>query len=170
LLSDSFIIENDIAGRKIMDVQEFADLEAEFVARVSKMVWCNLATQDTQNRPRSRIVHPVWEGTAGWIITRRTSHKAKHLAHNPFVSIAYISDIAKPVYVDCSTAWVDDKIEQQRVWDFILNTPEPYGYNPAISTMFKTIEDANFGLLKLTPWRIEVVSFGTPTQVWRAQA
>ena len=93
------------------------------------MVWCSAATIDSQQRPRSRILHPIWEGAVGWIGTNRNSYKAQHLAQNPYVSLAYITDLFKPVYVDCSAVWVDDLAEKQRIWelfqDFRLPHPRP---------------------------------------------
>ena len=34
--------------------------------------------------------------------------KSRHLAGNPFVSLAYIADVAKPAYADCRAEWVND--------------------------------------------------------------
>ncbi len=45
--------------------ETFAGIEAEFRARVERMVWCNVATVDGQNRPVSRVLHPIWEGSDG---------------------------------------------------------------------------------------------------------
>jgi len=122
--------------------------------RVHRMVWCNVATIDTLNRPRSRILHPLWEAATGWITTRRNLHKAKHLAHNPYVSLAYIADLAKPVYVDCKTEWIDDLDQKQRIWQLCKETPPPVGFDPA--PIYESSDHPNFGLLKLTPWRIEL--------------
>jgi hypothetical protein len=58
-----------------MEVRSFAEIEEGFIRRVHTMVWCNMATVDGKQRPRSRIVHPIWEGQTGWIGTHRTSHK-----------------------------------------------------------------------------------------------
>src|SRR6266571_8652680 len=77
-----------------MEVSSFGEIEAAFLERIQRMVWCNVATIDRRDRPRSRILHPLWEGNIGWITTRRNMHKAKHLAHNPYVSLAYIADVA----------------------------------------------------------------------------
>ena len=86
----------------------FDDIAAEFHERVARMVWCSVATVDAQCRPRSRIVHPIWEGAAGWIGTWRTSVKAGHrapslklkqLERNPHVSLPYVAEVTKPVYV-----------------------------------------------------------------------
>jgi pyridoxine/pyridoxamine 5'-phosphate oxidase len=84
----------------MMVVNNFSEIEQEFIQRVHTIVWCNVATVDSQGRPRSRILHPIWEGSTGWILTQRDSYKSKHLAANPHVSLAYVADITKPVYVD----------------------------------------------------------------------
>jgi general stress protein 26 len=156
-----------------VEVQHFSEIEAEFTQRVHTMVWCSMATVDSQQRPRSRIMHPIWDGATGWIGTRRQSHKARHLARNPHVSLAYIADLAKPVYADCTAEWVDDLAEKQRIWQLFKEAPEPLGYDPA--PLFGSPESEGFGLLKLTPWRIDLVTFPAPsmdegTRVWRNPA
>lgn len=130
------------------------------------MVWCNMATVDEHGRPRSRILHPIWEGQTGWITTRRHSYKGKHLSANPYVSLAYITDIAKPLYVDCYAEWVDDINIKYHVWELVKNAPAPVGFDPA--PIYGQV-DESFGILKLTPWRIELVNLpdGVP-QVWHA--
>jgi uncharacterized pyridoxamine 5'-phosphate oxidase family protein len=156
-----------------MEIQNFAEIEAEFSQRVRTMVWCSMATVDRQGRPRSRVIHPIWEGPVGWIGTHRSSFKSGHLAHNPYISLAYITDLMKPVYVDCTAAWVDDLDQKRRVWDLFKNTPEPVGYDPAID--FIRPDHENFGLLRLTPWRIAIVTFPAPShyegqRIWRRAA
>jgi general stress protein 26 len=152
-----------------MDVFDFSEIEAEFLQRVHTMVWCSVATVDSKQRPRSRILHPIWEGNTGWIGTFRHSHKARHLAQNPHVSLAYIANITQPVYADCVAEWVDDPAVKQRIWDLFLHTPPPLGYDPA--PLFGSPTDDNFGVLKLTPWRIELVTFPAESlnasPVWR---
>lgn len=150
---------------KIIEVTSFAEIETEFIRRVHTWVWCNLATLDSHNRPRSRIVHPIWEGATGWIGTRRHSPKAKHLAHSPYVSLAYIADLAKPVYINCIAEWADDLADKQHVWDMFLAAPPPLGYDPA--PIFQSVDNPNFGLLKLTPWRVELADMPNHIQVWQ---
>lgn len=142
-----------------MRIAAFADIADEFLERVNKMVWCNVATIDRNGRPRSRILHPLWQENVGWITTRRGSPKAKHLEEHPFVSLAYIADVVKPVYVDCAAVWVDDLALKQRIWHLLQTTPPPLGFDPA--PMYGSPEHSDFGLLKLTPWRIEVTSVDT---------
>lgn len=147
-------------------VQSFAEIESEFLARVHKIVWCIVATTDTRYRPRARVLHPIWEGSTGWILTRRHSHKAKHLAHNPYVSLIYMESPAYQIYADCRTEWVEEIAAKQRIWDMFKSVPEPLGYDPA--PLFGSVEDAGTGLLKLTPWRIELADFLNERQVWHA--
>jgi hypothetical protein len=155
-----------------MHITDFAQIETEFIQRVHTMVWCNVATIDTHNRPRSRILHPIWEGSTGWIGTHRDSLKSRHLAHNPYMSLAYIANVMAPVYIDCKAEWIDDLEEKQRIWDLFKNTPEPLGYDPAHD--FVRYDHENFGLLKLMPWRIDLVTFPSPsfaegTKVWKQE-
>lgn len=88
-----------------MDVDSFADIEAEFMARVSRTVWCTVATVDTAGRPRTRVLHPIWEGATGYIATGRQSHKAKHLARNLYVSLTYWDQQHQQVHVDARADW-----------------------------------------------------------------
>jgi general stress protein 26 len=151
-----------------MEVAAFADIESEFLQRVHTMVWCNVATIDSRNRPRSRVLHPIWIDGTGWIATRPTSHKAKHLAANPYVSLAYVADIAKPVYADCYAEWDDSAETKQWLWEQFLNVPPPLGYDMA--PIFGSVDSPGYGVLKLTPWRIELAQFPQPPLVWRNPA
>ncbi len=156
-----------------MEIADFSHIEAEFIGRVHSIVWCSVATVDGKGRPRSRILHPIWEGSTGWIGTHRSSHKARHIDRNPYLSLAYIKDVFKPVYVDCTAEWIDDLDQKQRIWDLFKTTPEPLGYDPAID--FIRYDHEDFGLLRLTPWRIDLVTFPAPsfdagTQVWRKKS
>jgi uncharacterized pyridoxamine 5'-phosphate oxidase family protein len=153
-----------------MEIANFSDIEDEFIARVQSVVWCSVATVDSKGRPRSRILHPIWEGNTGWIGTHRNSHKSHHLDKNPYLSLAYVRDVMQPVYVDCTAEWITDLDVKKRVWDLFKNTPEPIGYDPAHD--FIRYDHENYGLLKLSPWRIDLVNFPAPsfaegTKVWR---
>ncbi len=151
-----------------MKAAAFEDIQAEFIARISKAVYCSMATIDEQSRPRSRIMHPIWEGVnnpVGWAISWPLSHKAKHLERNPHVSLAYIQDKDKPVYVDGRAEWIDDPAEKLRVWELYKTTPPPLGFDP--EPHYGTIHHHYFGLLKFTPWRIELGSLQGEAIVWR---
>src|SRR5438876_9527064 len=98
-----------------MRVSAFADIEKDFLARVRGIVWCSVATVDRKGRPRSRILHPIWEGSTGWIATGRHSFKAKHLATNPHLSLTYWDPNQKQIYAECRAEWEDDPSEKRRI-------------------------------------------------------
>jgi general stress protein 26 len=150
-----------------MEVTAFSEIEKEFIERVHQMVWCNVATLDTRSRLRSRLMHPIWEGARGWIGSRRHTLKARHLAHNPYVSLAYIADVARPVYVDCIAEWKDDLASKQHVWELYASAAPPLGFD--YGTIFASAAEPEFGLLKLTPWRIELADMMNQEnrKVWR---
>lgn len=138
-----------------MEVSSFSEIEEEFQERVKKIVWCTVTSIDRKNRPRSRILHPIWDGPSGYIATGRHSHKAKHFEHNPYVSLTYWDPDHKQIYAECRVSWEDSAEEKARVWELYKSTPEPLGYDlnmfwPGGAT------DANYGLMKLSPWRIEL--------------
>jgi hypothetical protein len=113
-------------------------------------------------------MHPIWEAAAtpiGWIATRRNTLKTRHLELHPFVSLAYVAEIAKPVYIDCQAEWDDTNETKQRVWNLFLTTPEPLGYDPA--PIFQSIDNPEYGILRLVPWRVEVRDVPQPGRVWR---
>jgi hypothetical protein len=153
------------------EVSSFEEIAGEFERRVRRMVWAIVATVDTRGRPRTRLLHPLWEGSTGWIATEPGSLKARHLAGNPHVSIGY-ADAVEPVYVEATAEWVEDAGEKQRVWDFIKGEPGPYGFDPALIPQWKDGPgSARFGLLRVTPWRIEVKGTGAvESRVWRVRA
>jgi general stress protein 26 len=155
-----------------MDVASFAEIEEEFMARVRRIAWCTVATVDAKGRPRTRILHPIWEGSTGWIATGRHSHKEKHLVNNPYVSLSYWDQQHQQIYADCKAEWCDDPSEKQRIWNLYKTTPPPLGYDPQIIWQ-AGIEDPTYGLLKLTPWRIELYALSNvmtqePPKIWRA--
>jgi general stress protein 26 len=152
-----------------MQIDDFSQIADDFLSAVHSQVWCNVATVDRHNRPRSRVLHPIWENdsdtTTGWIATGRTSLKAKHLEHNPHVSVAYLKDPLKPVYIDAVAAWVDEPDEKRRVWTLLQTTPPPLGYDP--TPFFGSVESLAYGLLKLMPTRIELADLFGQARVWR---
>lgn len=155
------------------DVAKFADIEAKFNDVTRRVVWATITTIDRKNRPRSRILHPVWEGSTGWIATGRNSHKAKHIAGNPHISCTYWDQKHEQVMAECKATWADDLATKKRIWDLLKTTPEPVGYDPSLFWK-EGPESADFGVLKLTPWRVEVWSLtdmaqGKPALVWRGR-
>jgi uncharacterized pyridoxamine 5'-phosphate oxidase family protein len=156
--------------------QDFAELEPEFMRRVSRIVWCSVATVDHQGNPRVRLLHPIWEvidgKLAGYIATGRHSFKEKHIARNPYVSLSYWDAAQEQVYVDAKAEWSDAPEERQRIWDLFKSTPPPLGYDPGMIWRNGPLAD-DFGVLRLEPWRVEVWSLEAlaqrqPPLVWRS--
>jgi len=135
---------------------------------VSEAVYCVMATVDRKNRPRTRIMHPIWDGTMGWVISWPASHKAKHLAHNPAVSLAYIANKEKPVYVDGVAEWIEAIEEKQRIWELHRTTPFPLGFDP--QPHYGSLDNPFYGLLRITSWRIELANLGGEPLIWRLGA
>lgn len=155
--------------------QDFAALEPEFMRRVSRIVWCSVATIDRAGNPRTRILHPIYEvidgKPVGYIATGRHSLKEKHLANNPYVSCSYWDAKQEQVYVDAKADWLDAPEERQRIWDLFKSTPPPLGYDPAMIWQAGPVAE-DFGVLRLTPWRVEMWSLEAlanrqPPTVWR---
>jgi len=147
------------------EVARFENIQTEFMHRAQQAVYCNVATVDLKGCPRSRVMHVIWDGPTGWVITWPESHKARHLANNPYVSLAYVYDPKKPVYVDCTAAWIKDVGEQQRVWELHKTIPPPLGFDP--TPHYGTLEGKYFGLLRFLPWRMELAELGSESLIWR---
>jgi hypothetical protein len=138
------------------EIRDFSAIEEEFMARVRRIVWCTVATVDERGRPRTRILHPIWQGPLGWIGTGRHSLKERHLARTPYVSLTYWDPTHQQVYVECRAAWDDRPEEKRRVWDLYKATPPPLGYDLSIIPGWTSPDAPAFGLLRLEPYRIEL--------------
>ena len=69
-----------------MEITSFNEIADDFIELAHSVVYCSAATIDRRGRPRSRMLHTIWElvdgRPVGWIATVPSSHKAKHLAHH----------------------------------------------------------------------------------------
>jgi general stress protein 26 len=153
-------------------VATFEELAPELTRRVTRIVWCTMATADARGRIRSRILHPLWDGRTGWLLTGRQSAKAKELDARPWASLTYIDGAQEQVHLDCRTSWEERLTEKRRLWDWFKSVPPPLGYDPGLF-FTEGVESPNFGALRLEPWRVELWSLadlmaGTPPQVWKA--
>ena len=151
----------------MVEALSFSQIQTEFLARIRGAVYCSMATIDRKSRPRSRVMHPIWDGPVGWVISWPASHKAKHLKRNPFVSLAYIHNEVKPVYIDALAVWETDIDEKQRIWKLHKTSPPPLGFDP--QPHYGSIDHQHFGLLKFTPWRIELADLHGDSIVWRQE-
>lgn len=135
----------------------FMEIEQEFHATAARIVWATVTTVDADGHPFSRILHPIWEGATGYIATGRHTLKTKHLAGNSAVAVAYWDQAHDSIMAQCRAEWCDDVPTKRHVWELFKTTPPPLGYDPALFFQGDAA-DAAFGVLMLTPWRIDVWS------------
>jgi hypothetical protein len=139
----------------------YAHASSAFVEMAHRIVWCSVATVDRAGRPRSRVLHPIWEwdGTSltGWIATGPTPTKRAHLQHSPYVSCNYWATTHDTCTAECQASWAFDEETRLRVWDRFEHAPAPVGYDPAIVPPWKDgpLSPA-FAVLRLEPWRLRV--------------
>ena len=133
-----------------------------FVRMAHSIVWATVTTVDADSKPRSRILHPIWEwdGTdlLGWVATVPTPLKRAHLAVHPDVSVSYWTTTQDTCSADCLVEWYTDDETRAAVWEKFATGPEPVGYDPRIIPMWRdgpTSEE--FAVLRLSPHRLRVM-------------
>lgn len=136
-------------------------------ALVKEAVWAFLATAGG-TQPHVRVIHPIWEGTTVWMVSRRHSPKARQLERNPRAELFYWTKAGLHLTVTGRAAFVEDAAEKARLW--ALFKAHPVGYDPG--AIWKSADDPEFGLLRLDPVRIEYfdvtqVGRGGQKHVWR---
>ncbi len=150
----------------------FAPLAEDVLDIVANTVWCTVTTVDGAGRPRSRILHPIWEVVDDrpivWVMTARTPVKTAHIAANPHVALSYWSPAQHTVIADCVASWVEDAATKRRVWDLFASTPPPLGYDPSGGGALDGPDNPVFTPLRLDPWRVQVMRFaGWDNHAWR---
>jgi hypothetical protein len=141
----------------------FDDTARAFVEMAHTIVWATAATVDPSGRPRSRILHPLWEPAdddttlTGWVATSPTPLKRAHLAHSPFVSVTYWSPGHDTCTAECHAELLVDDATRRRTWDAFTGAPPPVGYDPAIVPAWRDGPTSpGFAVMRLTPWRLRV--------------
>jgi hypothetical protein len=155
-----------------------AEVAPAFVEMAHQIVWCSAATIDSKGRPRSRVLHPIWEwdgsNLVGWIATSPTKIKRAHLKASPYMSLNYWTSSHDTCAAECHASWALDDKTRTRVWNLFREEPKPVGYDPAIVTVWESPTSEAFAVLKLEPWRLRVfpgtVFWGQGGEVlnWRA--
>lgn len=153
-------------------VESFEEIENEFDAYVGSIGYATMVTVDARNRPRTRVLIPVWEVVdgvpLGWLATYRTPVKAAHLARNPHTTFSYWKPGNDSVAVDAVAEWVDDLQTKQRVWDLYGRTSPPgAGYH--LGGFWRSPADPTLHVLRLVPWRIQVIrGADLRSRIWEA--
>jgi general stress protein 26 len=131
-----------------------------------KATWAYLAT-GRGDQPKVRVVHPAFEGERVWVATGRKSAKASHIGKNPKVELFYqVGPDFVHLTVTGSARFIEDAAEKKRVWDAKVFDYDLSQFWPAGAA------SEDFGLMLITPSRIELTSLpemtqGKPPLVWR---
>ena len=140
---------------------DLATTAPPFVEMAHRIVWCTVATVEPSGRPRTRILHPIWEfdgdRLTGWVATSPLSPKAAHLAEQPAVSLTYWDASHDTCTADCLAIWERDDESRRAGWDRFANGPEPVGYDPRLIPPWTSPEAEAFGILRLEPHRLRVM-------------
>lgn len=140
---------------------DLATTAPAFVDMAHRIVWATVATVDARNRPRGRILHPlwIWDGSAlvGWVATGPTPTKQANLAHSPFTSVTYWASNHDTATAECKAEWHLDDETRTWVWNLFKDAPAPVGYDPAMIPPWSGGPTSPaFGALKLEPWKLRV--------------
>jgi Pyridoxamine 5'-phosphate oxidase len=146
----------------VADVTPLERIAPAFVTMAHEIVWASVATVDADGRPRTRILHPIWEwdGTDlfGWVATVPSPVKRAHLAVHPQVSVSYWTTNQDTCAADCLVEWYTDDETRTQVWDRFANGPAPVGYDPYVIPQWSGGPTSDqFAALRLTPYRLRVM-------------
>ncbi len=141
-------------------MDELAEVAPAFIEMAHRIVWCSAATVDGQGRPRSRILHPIWQWDdrklIGWVGTSPTPIKRAHLEKHPYMSMSYWSPSHDNVVADCRAKLIFDDDTRTMVWNLFVHAEPPAGYDPAIVPAWKSPTSEAFAVVHLEPWRLRV--------------
>jgi hypothetical protein len=154
------LIDNNAEAELEIFMNELTETAPAFVEMAHRIVWASVATVDAHGRPRSRILHPIWQWDedrlVGWVGTSPTPLKRAHLKANSYMSVNYWSPTHDTCVAECAANWAFDNETRAMVWNLFLNTPEPLGYNPRIIPAWESPTCDAFAAIRLDPWRLRV--------------
>ena len=140
---------------------ELSEIAPAFVEMAHRIVWCTVGTTDTEGRPRTRILHPIWEwdgsSLRGWIATSPGSLKSKHLDGTPYLSLTYWDPSHDTASAECTATWETSREERHEGWRRFAEGPAPVGYDPSIIPPWTSPDAEAFGILRIEPYRLRVM-------------
>lgn len=130
-----------------------------FIEIAHRIVWATMGTVDSLGRPRSRLVHPMWEWDGerliGWVGSLVTPMKLAHLERTPFVSMNYWDAAHDVATAECHAQMFLDDETCTELWEKFKALDEPLGYDGTIIPAWKDGPTTpTFGALRLDPWRL----------------
>jgi hypothetical protein len=150
-----------IMPRREINMHTLKETAPSFVEMAHRIVWASAATVDARGRPRSRILHPIWQWDGsqltGWIATGPSPSKVAHLKASPYISLNYWHPSHDTCVADCRVTWAFDDQTRIDVWNMFLHGPPPVGYDPANVEVWREGPTSNaFAALRLDPWGLRV--------------
>ncbi len=141
-------------------MEQLSEVAPAFVEMAHRIVWASCATVDSRGRPRSRVLHPIWEWDGdelrGWIATSPTAIKRAHLADTPFMSVNYWAPSQNICTAECRAVLTQDNEIRAKVWDLFAKGPAPVGYDPTVIPAWTSPTVDSFAVIRLEPWRLRV--------------
>jgi hypothetical protein len=142
-------------------LNSLSEVAPVFVEMAHRIVWCSAASVDARGRPRSRVLHPIWQWDGarltGWIGTSPTTTKRAHLQASAHLSLNYWSPTHDTCVAECRAALAFDNNTREMVWNLFLNAPPPVGYNPRIVPSWESPDCDAFAVIRVEPWRLRVL-------------
>ena len=137
-----------------------ADVAPAFVEMAHRIVWCTVATTDADGRPRTRVLHPIWEwdGSAltGWIATSPLSPKARRPGRRPGRVADLLGADARHVHGRVRRRVRGRPGRAPGRWDRFANGPGAGRLRPVDHPGVDGPAGRGFGVLRLTPRRLRV--------------
>ena len=138
-----------------------SEVAPDFIEMAHRIVCCTAASIGRDNRPRSRILHPLWafdDGSiTGWTMTEPTSLKRAHFKHSPALSLTYWTPKHDHCIAECATRWLTDVADREATWERFKHPVAPVGFNPVIIPAWAdSPRSERFGVIQLRPWRLRV--------------
>ncbi|SDK42760.1 pyridoxamine 5'-phosphate oxidase family protein [Streptomyces indicus] len=152
----------------------FTDLQDTFFAYIREIKYATMITLDRRNRPRARVLFPVWEVVdgrpVGWLAVYRTPVKTAHLAHSPHTTYSYWSPRQNTVHVDARSTWDEDPADKLHAWElYRRGGPPGVGYDP-VHYWRGGPEDPEYHVIRIDPWRVQLVrGSDLKSTIWQAE-
>ncbi len=137
------------------------EIAPAFMDMAHQIVWASVSTVSPEGRPRSRVLHPLWQWDGdklvGWVATAPTPLKRSHLDAHPHVSVNYWAASHDTCLAECHAELLLDLQTREMVWNLFADTPEPVGYDPSMIPGWDSPNSEDFAALRLEPWLLRVM-------------
>jgi hypothetical protein len=141
-------------------MSELKRVATSFIEIAHAIAWCSAATVDRKGRPRSRILHPIWEwdgaSLVGWVAAFPTALMRGHLNNNPYMSCTYWAETQNTCTAECNAELLFDDETRIDVWQKFKQAPPPVGYDPGVIAHWTAPTSDAFAVIRLDSWRLRV--------------